>query len=79
MNPLPVNSGLRLASPVALGERLFVPLVRTLTISHATGGMAHCIPVALLIGEKGVWSFVPLEDGIDQGILSGLELPSSSG
>jgi len=72
---LPVHSILRLASPVTLGGRLLVPVVRMFSVFHARGGIAHCTPVALLIGEGGIWSFVPLEDGIGQDILSGLELP----
>jgi hypothetical protein len=73
--PLSPRSRLSLAPPVTLGRRLFVPLVRMLTISHERGGFALCTPVALLIGEDGAWSFVPLEEGIGQDILSGLELP----
>jgi hypothetical protein len=72
--PLSVRARIRLAPPVTAGGRLLVPLVRMLTVSHAGGGMAHCTPVALLIGEDGAWFFVPLEDGIGQDILSGLDL-----
>jgi hypothetical protein len=69
------RSCVRLASPVAVGGRLLVPLVRMLTVSHERGGMASCTPVALLVREAGAWSFVPLEDGIGQDILSRLCLP----
>jgi hypothetical protein len=73
--PLLHRSCVRLAEPVTLGGRLLVPLVRMLTLAHERGGIASCTPVALLVGEAGAWSFVPLEDGICQDILSGLCLP----
>jgi hypothetical protein len=41
--------------------------------------MGFCTPVALLIGEDGAWSFVPLEEGIGQDILVGLDLQPSGG
>jgi len=72
----PLRSSLRLAAPVTLGRRIFVPLVRMLTASHEWGGMASCTPVALLIGEGASWSFVPLEEGIGQEVLSTLDLPA---
>jgi hypothetical protein len=77
--PLLQRSCVRFASPVSLGGRLLVPLVRILTVSHESGGIASCTPVALLVGEEGAWSFVPLEEGISQDILSLLTLPSSPG
>jgi hypothetical protein len=77
--PLLQRSCVRLASPVALGGRLLVPLVRIFTVSHERGGIASCTPVALLIGEGDAWSFVPLEDGIGQDVLSGLTLPHPPG
>ena len=69
------RSGLRLAAPVFVGGRLFVPIVRMISLSHGHGGMGHAIPVALLVGEGRGWSFVPLEDGIGRDILPELELP----
>jgi len=77
--PLLHRSCVRLASPVALGGRLLVPLVRMLTVSHERGGIASCTPVAFLIRDAGTWSFVPLEDGIGQDILSILCLPPLPG
>jgi len=67
--PLQPGSGLRLASPVSVGGRLFVPVVRILTISHDGGGIASSTPVALLIRDKDSWSFVSLEEGITQEVL----------
>jgi len=33
-------------------------------------------PLALLIEDEGVWSFVPIADGITQDILSSCGLPA---
>jgi hypothetical protein len=74
-----IRERIRLAPPVTVGGRLLVPVVRMLTMSHESGGMASSTPVALLIGEGNAWSFVPLEEGIGQEILSGLDLPLSTG
>ena len=77
--PFPVQTSLRLAPPVSAGGRLLVPLVRISCVPLGTGGMAQCAPVALLVRERETWSFVPLEEGIDQGILTGLDLPTAPG
>ena len=73
--PLPAGSSLRLAPPVAWGGRLFVPLVRILSISHERGGIVLCTPVAILIGEGGQWSFISLDPDTTQECLLDLELP----
>jgi len=73
--PLPEGSRLRLAPPVRRGGRLFVPLVRTLSISHQNGGIWLSTPVALLIGERGAWWFVSLDPGTTRECLAELELP----
>ena len=69
------GSRLRLAPPVTWGGRLFVPLVRTLSISHQNGGVWLSTPVALLIGERGAWWFVSLDPGTTRECLAELELP----
>ena len=77
--PLSEGSSLRLAPPLAWGGRLFVPLVRILSISHERGGICLCTPVALLIEEEGAWYFVPLDPQITQECLGELELPPAKG
>ena len=72
---LPEGSRLRLAPPVTCEGRLFVPLVRILSVSHEHGGICLCTPVALLIGEGGAWSFVSLDPGTTRDCLAELELP----
>jgi hypothetical protein len=72
---LPEGSCLRLAPPVIYGGRLFVPLVRILSISHEHGGICLSTPVALLIGERGAWWFVSLDPGTTRECLAELELP----
>ena len=67
--PLQSGSCFRLAAPVSMGGRLFVPVVRILTVSYERGGIASSTPVALLIREDGAWSFVSLEEGITQEVL----------
>ena len=76
--PIPAQVSLRLAPPVSAGGRLLVPLVRLSCASLGTGGMAHCTPVALLVGEGETWSLVPLEEGIGREVLEGLSLPGST-
>jgi len=77
--PLPAGSCLRLAPSFAWGGRLFVPIIRTLSVSHEKGGICFCTPVALLIGEAGAWSFVSLDPDTTQKCLGELELPSATG
>jgi hypothetical protein len=77
--PLPAGSSLRLASPFAWEGRLFVPILRTLSISHEKGGIYLCTPVALLIGEEGAWSFVSLDPDTTRECLGELELPPATG
>ena len=69
------RTGPELGSPVACGERVFVPLMRLMRLTSGGGGFLLCTAVALLFGEAGTWSFVPLEDGIGQDILESLEVP----
>ena len=69
--PLSEGSRLRLAPPVTWGGRLFVPLVRTLSISHQNGGVWLSTPVALLIGERGAWWFVSSRPRDDPGVPGG--------
>jgi hypothetical protein len=68
MPPAP-SARLSPGQPVAWGDRLLVPLVRVVTLSHDAGGMILGNPVALLIGEGDAWSFVSLEEGAGQEIL----------
>jgi hypothetical protein len=75
----PPHTALRLAPPLTLAGRLLVPVVRLITLSCEGGGFASCTPVALLVGEAGAWSFVPLEEGFCQEDLSGIEAPPSPG
>ena len=77
--PFSPRSSLRLAQPVAWGGRLFVPLVRILSISHERGGICLCTPVALLIEEEGAWSFVSLDPDTTRECLGELELPPAKG
>jgi hypothetical protein len=77
--PLPVDSHLRLATPIACGGRLFVPLLRMLSISHERGGIYLCTPVALLIEEGGEWSFISLDPDTTKECLGELELPPATG
>ena len=76
--PIPAQVSLRLAPPVSAGGRLLVPLVRLSCAALGTGGMAHCTPVALLVGEGETWYLVPLEEGIGREVLEGLSLPGST-
>ncbi len=76
---LPAGSRLSLAPPVALGGRLFVPLIRIFSFSHERGGICLCTPVALLIEEGGTWSFVSLDPDTTQECLGELELPPAMG
>jgi len=77
--PLPEGSRFSLAKPVALGGRLFVPLIRIFSFSHERGGICLCTPVALLIGEEGAWSFVSLDPDTTQECLGELELTPATG
>jgi hypothetical protein len=70
---------LRLAPPVACGGRLFVPLIRILSISQEQGGFGLCTPVALLIGEGEDWFFVSLDPDTTQECLGELELLPARG
>jgi hypothetical protein len=69
-----LRTSLMLSTPVASGGRLLVPVVRRLTVIHETGGYGSCTPVALLVGEGDAWTFVPLEEGIGQEVLAGIDL-----
>jgi hypothetical protein len=73
------GSILRLAPPVACGGRLFVPLIRILSVSQERGGFGLCIPVALLIDEGGEWFFVSLDPDTTQECLGDLELLPAKG
>jgi hypothetical protein len=73
--PIPAGSSLRLAPPVLLEGRLFVPIIRIFSVSHERGGICLCTPVALLIEEGGAWSFVSLDPDITRECLEDLELP----
>ena len=73
--PLSSGSSLRLAPPIACGGRLFIPVIRMLSILHERGGIGFCTPVALLIEEGSVWFFVSLNPHITQECLRDLELP----
>ena len=77
--PIPAGSSLRLAPPVSLEGRLFVPIIRIFSVSHERGGICLCTPVALLIEEGGAWSFVSLDPDITQECLEDLELPPATG
>jgi len=72
-------SSLRLGSPVACGGRLFVPIIRILSISQERGGFGLCTPVALLIGEGEEWFFVSLDPETTQECLGDLELLPARG
>ena len=54
------------------GGRLFVPLIRRTCLTWGGGGVITETPLALLIEDEGVWSFVPIADGVNQDILSSL-------
>jgi hypothetical protein len=77
--PIPAGSSLRLAPPVLLGGRLFVPIIRIFSVSNEKGGICLCTPVALLIGEGDAWSFVSLDPDITRECLEDLELPPATG
>jgi len=64
------NPKIILASPVSLGERLVIPVVRMFFLFREEIGLTCCTPVALLIRESNIWYFVILEEGIDQDILN---------
>jgi hypothetical protein len=72
--PLSTGESLRLAPAVACGRRLFVPIIRVLSISQEQGGFGLCTPVALLIGEGEEWFFVSLDPDTTQECLGELEL-----
>ncbi|MGB9177418.1 MAG: hypothetical protein WCB46_11900 [Methanoregula sp.] len=77
--PLSTGSSVRLAPPVACGGRLFVPLIRILSVSREGGGFGLCTPVALLIDEAGEWFFVSLDPDTTQECLAELELFPATG
>jgi hypothetical protein len=64
---------------VSWGGRLFVPLIRRTCLDWGGGGVITGVPVALLIGEEGAWSFVPLIEGVRQDILTGPDLSFTAG
>lgn len=72
------DSSLRLELPFAWGGRLFIPVIRILSIPYEKGGIGLCTPVALLIEEGSVWSFVSLDPHTNQECLGELELPHCS-
>ena len=78
---MPPSKGerLRLGPPVVCGGRLFVPIIRILSISQERGGFGLCTPVALLIGEGEEWFFVSLDPHTTQECLKELELLSARG
>ncbi len=71
---LPGNAPLVLGPAASWGGRLFVPLILRTCLSWGGGGVIADTPLALLIGDEGAWSFVPIVDGINQEILSDLDL-----
>jgi hypothetical protein len=73
------GSRLRLSVPIARGGRLFVPIVRMLSVTHDRGGICLCTPVALLMEEGGIWSFVSLDPDTTRECLGELELPAATG
>jgi hypothetical protein len=73
--PLPPGSSLRLAPPLMWGGRLFVPVIRIFSLSGERGVFCSCTPVALLIGEEGVWFFISLDPDTTRECLEELELP----
>ena len=78
---MPPSKGerLRLGPPVVCGGRLFVPIIRVLSISQEQGGFGLCTPVAILIGEGGNWYFVSLDPNTTQECLGELELLPARG
>jgi len=73
------SESLRLGPPVACGGRLFVPIIRILSISHERGGFGLCTAVALLIGEGEEWYFVSLDPNTTQECLGELEFLPAMG
>jgi hypothetical protein len=58
-----------LSPPVRISGRDIYPLVRISHQIHASGGWISTEPVALIIDEEGVWSFVSLEEGISEEVI----------
>jgi hypothetical protein len=62
--------------PRYIGNRTFIPVVSEVSFSHEAGMMAAVRPVALLIGEDGVWGIVLLEGDSVAGLLEKIVLPA---
>jgi hypothetical protein len=53
--------------------------MRKFSFSHERGGICLCTPVALLIEERGAWSFVSLDPDTSREYPGDLELPPATG
>jgi len=56
-------------APVSAGGRRIYSLVRVSELALLSGGWLAVEPVALLVEERGVWYFSPLEEGITEDVL----------
>jgi len=56
--------------PVSCGGRDFYPVIRVFHLTSQSGGWISGTPIALIIEEGGIWSFVTLEEGIQEEIIT---------
>jgi hypothetical protein len=72
---------IRMQEPIVCGGRVIVPVVRETWLVVAGGVFAGVSPVALLVGERGEWFFVSVEEGFEAGEIAGASMdgPGSAG
>lgn len=63
------GSGIRIALPLAHGNRVFYPVVREQVITHENGSFVTEHPVALLMQEQESWYFIPLAENVTETVL----------
>lgn len=63
---------IRLGSPVAIGTRVILPLIRDEAACWPDGAVGTRDPIALLISDGGAFFFAPLGPGITLDVLDRL-------
>lgn len=65
-----MTDSFQIGPPILTDERNLYPIIRTRDFSCITSFWIDVTPIALIIEEKGNWSFVAIEEGITEDIIS---------
>jgi len=60
---------LLVSPPVSCGERNFYPLIRYFHLTRQSGAFLSVTPIAIITEENGIWSFIALEEGVNEDII----------